>query len=81
MAAKWRSLPERPSLAALTAPGYGRPRERQRPALQELTRAHIESFDLAVGEGLHRAVQVGAALAGAGSFSGQALNRFLVHVG
>uniref|UniRef100_A0A452HH81 Uncharacterized protein n=1 Tax=Gopherus agassizii TaxID=38772 RepID=A0A452HH81_9SAUR len=31
---------------------------RQRPALQELTRAHIESFDLAVGEGLHRAVQV-----------------------
>uniref|UniRef100_A0A8C3F5Z7 Uncharacterized protein n=1 Tax=Chrysemys picta bellii TaxID=8478 RepID=A0A8C3F5Z7_CHRPI len=53
----WRSLPEGPSLAPLTAPGYGRPRERQCPALQELTRAHIESFNLAVGEGLHRAVE------------------------
>ncbi|KAM7172028.1 DNA-directed RNA polymerase I subunit RPA2 [Macrochelys suwanniensis] len=61
-AEQWRSLPERPSLAPLTAPGYGRPRERQRPALQELTRAHIESFNLAVGEGLHRAVQAIPAL-------------------
>nr|XP_048698267.1 DNA-directed RNA polymerase I subunit RPA2 isoform X1 [Caretta caretta] len=61
-AARWRGLPERPSLAPLTAPGYGRPRERQHPALQELTRAHVESFNLAVGEGLHRAVQAVPAL-------------------
>uniref|UniRef100_A0A8C8SUU6 DNA-directed RNA polymerase subunit beta n=1 Tax=Pelusios castaneus TaxID=367368 RepID=A0A8C8SUU6_9SAUR len=62
VAGQWRALPEGPSLASLTAPAYGRPRERQSPALQELTRAHLESFDQAVGEGLYRAVQAIPAL-------------------
>lgn len=57
-ACKWRSLPSAPDLKHLTALEYGQPREQQRPALQELTRAHIESFNYAVGEGLQRAVQV-----------------------
>ncbi|XP_062979996.1 DNA-directed RNA polymerase I subunit RPA2 [Elgaria multicarinata webbii] len=56
-ACKWRSLPSAPSLKHLTAPDYGRPRENQRAALQDLSRAHIESFNFAVGDGLLQAVQ------------------------
>ncbi|XP_066467946.1 DNA-directed RNA polymerase I subunit RPA2 [Tiliqua scincoides] len=56
-ACKWRGLPSVPGLKHLTALDYGLPQEQQRPALQELTRAHIESFNYAVDEGLHRAVQ------------------------
>lgn len=55
---KWRNLPSGPSLKHLTAPDYGLPREQQRPALQDIARAHIESFNYAVSEGLSRAVQV-----------------------
>ncbi|XP_025021432.1 DNA-directed RNA polymerase I subunit RPA2 isoform X2 [Python bivittatus] len=56
-ACKWRNLPSGPSLKHLTAPDYGLPREQQRPALQDLARAHIESFNYSVSEGLIRAVQ------------------------
>uniref|UniRef100_A0A6J0UTI0 DNA-directed RNA polymerase subunit beta n=1 Tax=Pogona vitticeps TaxID=103695 RepID=A0A6J0UTI0_9SAUR len=56
-ACKWRELPSSPSLRNLTAPDYGVPGKRQRPALQDLARAHIESFNFAVGDGLLRAVQ------------------------
>ncbi|XP_053239407.1 DNA-directed RNA polymerase I subunit RPA2 isoform X1 [Podarcis raffonei] len=56
-ACKWRALPSGPSLRNLTAPGYGQPKERQTPALQDVARAHTESFNYAVGEGLLRAVQ------------------------
>ncbi|KAK9412123.1 DNA-directed RNA polymerase I subunit RPA2 [Crotalus adamanteus] len=56
-AGKWRSLPSGPSLKHLTAPDYGLPREQQRPALQDIARAHIESFNYAISEGLSRAVQ------------------------
>ncbi|KAF7252713.1 DNA-directed RNA polymerase I subunit RPA2 [Varanus komodoensis] len=56
-ACKWRSLPSAPSLKHLTAQDYSWPREQQLPALQDLTRAHIESFNFAVGDGLLLAVQ------------------------
>uniref|UniRef100_A0A8C9M7G3 DNA-directed RNA polymerase n=1 Tax=Panthera tigris altaica TaxID=74533 RepID=A0A8C9M7G3_PANTA len=54
---RWQSLPKGPSLKHLTDPSYGIPREQQKPALQELTRAHVESFNYAVREGLSHAVQ------------------------
>ncbi|XP_067841222.1 DNA-directed RNA polymerase I subunit RPA2 [Heptranchias perlo] len=64
MAGKWRSLCGeerlRPSLKNLTEPGAGRvgpEQQQQHQALQELVRAHVESFDQAVSEGLTRAVQ------------------------
>lgn len=58
---RWRCLPREPSLKHLTDPSYGVPREQQKPALQELTQAHVESFNYAVSEGLGHAVQVRAA--------------------
>lgn len=61
---RWRHLPSGPSLKHLTDPAYGIPREQQKPALQELTRAHVESFNYAVREGLSHAVQVSAASSG-----------------
>nr|XP_033792439.1 DNA-directed RNA polymerase I subunit RPA2 [Geotrypetes seraphini] len=57
-AKKWCELPSGPTLKYLTGPGYGVPNEKQQQALQELTRAHVESFNYAVGEGLIQAVQV-----------------------
>uniref|UniRef100_A0A8C3WA75 DNA-directed RNA polymerase n=1 Tax=Catagonus wagneri TaxID=51154 RepID=A0A8C3WA75_9CETA len=54
---RWRNLPSGPSLKHLTDPSYRIPREQQKPALQELTRAHVESFNYAVREGLSHAVQ------------------------
>ncbi|XP_068841735.1 DNA-directed RNA polymerase I subunit RPA2 isoform X2 [Capricornis sumatraensis] len=54
---RWRNLPSGPSLKHLTDSSYGIPREQQKPALQELTRAHVESFNYAVREGLSHAVQ------------------------
>ncbi|XP_025782900.1 DNA-directed RNA polymerase I subunit RPA2 isoform X2 [Puma concolor] len=56
-AGRWQNLPKGPSLKHLTDPSYGIPREQQKPALQELTRAHVESFNYAVREGLSHAVQ------------------------
>ncbi|XP_021553035.2 DNA-directed RNA polymerase I subunit RPA2 isoform X2 [Neomonachus schauinslandi] len=56
-AGRWQNLPSGPSLKHLTDPSYGVPREQQKPALQELTRAHVESFNYAVREGLSHAVQ------------------------
>lgn len=55
---RWRGLPSGPSLRHLTDPSYGVPPEQQKAALQELTRAHVESFNYAVREGLSHAVQV-----------------------
>uniref|UniRef100_A0A8C9A174 DNA-directed RNA polymerase subunit beta n=1 Tax=Prolemur simus TaxID=1328070 RepID=A0A8C9A174_PROSS len=55
---RWRNLPSGPSLKHLTDPSYGIPREQQKAALQELTRAHVESFNYAVREGLGHAVRV-----------------------
>uniref|UniRef100_A0A9L0IYN7 DNA-directed RNA polymerase n=1 Tax=Equus asinus TaxID=9793 RepID=A0A9L0IYN7_EQUAS len=54
---RWRNLPSGPTLKHLTDPLYGIPQEQQKPALQELTRAHVESFNYAVREGLSHAVQ------------------------
>ncbi|KAJ1154285.1 hypothetical protein NDU88_007038 [Pleurodeles waltl] len=56
-AKKWRSLSNAPSLKHLTDPCYGLPKETQCGALQELTRAHIDSINQALGEGLSRAAQ------------------------
>lgn len=58
---RWRGLPREPSLKHLTDPSYGVPREQQKPALQDLTQAHVESFNYAVREGLGHAVQVSGA--------------------
>ncbi|KAG8550317.1 hypothetical protein GDO81_026649 [Engystomops pustulosus] len=54
---KWHKLPRQPSLKKLTHPNYGRPGREQLPALQDLTRAHIESFNEAMTEGLYQAIQ------------------------
>ncbi|NP_001080005.1 polymerase (RNA) I polypeptide B L homeolog [Xenopus laevis] len=55
--AKWQALLREPSLAKLTSPDYGIPGESQHPPLQEITRAHIDSFNQAMTEGLSLAVQ------------------------
>ncbi|XP_006499088.1 DNA-directed RNA polymerase I subunit RPA2 isoform X1 [Mus musculus] len=54
---RWRNLPSGPSLKHLTDPSYGIPPEQQKAALQDLTRAHVDSFNYAALEGLSHAVQ------------------------
>ncbi|TNM99662.1 hypothetical protein fugu_012695 [Takifugu bimaculatus] len=54
---KWRNLPKCPSLKNLTDGKFGVLRENQDAAVQDLTKAHIESFDQAVTDGLNRVVQ------------------------
>lgn len=56
---KWSDLPSSPSLKNLTEAGFGVPKEQQHAAVQDLVKAHIESFNHAVTDGLCRAVQVG----------------------
>ena len=56
--AKWNNLQKGPSLKNLTEGGFGVLKESQHEAVQDLTRAHIESFDQAVTDGLRRVVQV-----------------------
>lgn len=58
---RWRNLPSAPSLKHLTDPSYAVPPEQQKAALQDLTRAHVDSFNYAVLEGLSHAVQVSRA--------------------
>lgn len=57
---KWSALPTAPSLKHLTEAGFGIPKEKQHEAVQDLVKAHIESFDEAVTDGLCRVVQVSA---------------------
>uniref|UniRef100_A0A8B9HPM7 DNA-directed RNA polymerase subunit beta n=1 Tax=Astyanax mexicanus TaxID=7994 RepID=A0A8B9HPM7_ASTMX len=54
---KWSSLPAAPSLKPLTQPGYGLPKEQQQAAVQDLVKAHIDSFDQALSDGLAQVVQ------------------------
>ncbi|XP_047459799.1 DNA-directed RNA polymerase I subunit RPA2 [Mugil cephalus] len=54
---KWSNLPKAPSLKNLTEGRFGELKETQHAAVQDLTKAHIESFDQAVTEGLNRVVQ------------------------
>uniref|UniRef100_A0A7N8YA85 DNA-directed RNA polymerase subunit beta n=1 Tax=Mastacembelus armatus TaxID=205130 RepID=A0A7N8YA85_9TELE len=54
---KWSNLPQGPSLRNLTDRGFGVLKEAQHAAVQDLTKAHIESFDQAVTDGLSRVVQ------------------------
>uniref|UniRef100_A0A8C3AU82 DNA-directed RNA polymerase subunit beta n=1 Tax=Cyclopterus lumpus TaxID=8103 RepID=A0A8C3AU82_CYCLU len=54
---KWNDLPKAPSLKNLTERGFGDLKESQHAAVQDLTKAHIESFDQAVTDGLSRVVQ------------------------
>lgn len=51
-------MPKCPSLKNLTDGKFGVLRENQDAAVQDLTKAHIESFDQAVTDGLNRVVQV-----------------------
>ncbi|XP_027863285.1 DNA-directed RNA polymerase I subunit RPA2 isoform X1 [Xiphophorus couchianus] len=53
---KWANLPQGPSLKNLTDGGFGKLKDKQHPAVQDLTKAHIESFNQAVTEGLARVV-------------------------
>lgn len=55
---KWSGLPAGPSLKNLTDGGFGKLQDKQHPAVQDLTKAHLESFDQAVTDGLSRVVQV-----------------------
>ncbi|CAK6962407.1 DNA-directed RNA polymerase I subunit RPA2 [Scomber scombrus] len=54
---KWTNLPKGPSLKNLTEGRFGVLKEDQHAAVQDLTKAHIESFDQAVTDGLSRVVQ------------------------
>uniref|UniRef100_A0A672GJQ9 DNA-directed RNA polymerase subunit beta n=1 Tax=Salarias fasciatus TaxID=181472 RepID=A0A672GJQ9_SALFA len=54
---KWSNLPTGPSLRNLTEGRFGELKEQQHAAVQDLTKAHIESFDQAVTDGLSRVVQ------------------------
>ncbi|KAM6997876.1 LOW QUALITY PROTEIN: DNA-directed RNA polymerase I subunit RPA2 [Tautogolabrus adspersus] len=54
---KWTNLQTGPSLKNLTRDGFGHLEDEQHAAVQDLTRAHIESFDQAVCDGLSRVVQ------------------------
>uniref|UniRef100_A0A673BFY2 DNA-directed RNA polymerase subunit beta n=1 Tax=Sphaeramia orbicularis TaxID=375764 RepID=A0A673BFY2_9TELE len=54
---KWSNLPTAPSLKNLTQGGFGVLKETQHGAIQDLTQAHVESFDQAMTEGLSRVVQ------------------------
>ncbi|XP_063774176.1 DNA-directed RNA polymerase I subunit RPA2 [Pseudophryne corroboree] len=56
-AEKWHGLPRQPSLKKLTDPEYGKPGAQQHPSLQDIARAHVESFNQAMTEGLYQAVQ------------------------
>lgn len=56
---KWSNLSKCPSLKNLTDGGFGVLTESQHAAVQDLTSAHVESFNQAVTEGLSRVVQVG----------------------
>ncbi|XP_055025762.1 DNA-directed RNA polymerase I subunit RPA2 [Misgurnus anguillicaudatus] len=53
---KWCNLLSAPSLKHLTEAGFGVPKEKQHVPVQELVKAHIESFDQAVTDGLCRVV-------------------------
>lgn len=55
---KWNHLPKAPNLKPLTEGNFGVLKEAQHAPVQDLTRAHIESFDDAVTGGLARVVQV-----------------------
>ena len=55
---KWDDLSKGPSLKHLSEPGFGVPKENQHAAIQDITKAHTESFDQAVTDGLSRVVQV-----------------------
>uniref|UniRef100_A0A1A8I9F1 DNA-directed RNA polymerase subunit beta n=1 Tax=Nothobranchius kuhntae TaxID=321403 RepID=A0A1A8I9F1_NOTKU len=55
--AKWSNVPTGPSLKNLTDGEFGKLKETQHAAVQDLTKAHIESFDQAVTDGLNRLVQ------------------------
>ncbi|CAL8256836.1 unnamed protein product [Lota lota] len=54
---KWGDLSKGPSLKHLSEPGFGVPKEKQHAAIQDITKAHTESFDQAVTDGLSRVVQ------------------------
>lgn len=54
---KWTNLPTGPSLQNLTDGEFGSLKEASHPAVQDLTKAHIESFNQAVTDGLSRVVQ------------------------
>ncbi|XDV50722.1 hypothetical protein PO909_019738 [Leuciscus waleckii] len=54
---KWCNLKSEPSLKNLTEAGFGVPKDKQHVPVQELVKAHIESFDQAVTDGLCRVVE------------------------
>ncbi|XP_057697376.1 DNA-directed RNA polymerase I subunit RPA2 [Corythoichthys intestinalis] len=54
---EWNDVAKSPSLKNLTDGGFGVLKDKQCKAVQDLVRAHIESFDQALGEGLNRVVQ------------------------
>lgn len=55
---KWSEFSKGPSLKNLTDGEFGLLKDCQHAAVQDLTKAHIESFDQAVTDGLSRVVQV-----------------------
>ncbi|KAM9365251.1 DNA-directed RNA polymerase I subunit RPA2 [Pholidichthys leucotaenia] len=54
---KWSSLSQSPNLKNLTDGRFGELKECQHGAVQDLTKAHVDSFDQAVTDGLSRVVQ------------------------
>lgn len=58
LSSQWSNLPKYPSLKILTEGSFGALKETQHEAVQGLTKAHIESFDQAITDGLNSVVQV-----------------------
>lgn len=55
---KWSDVPKGPCLKNLTDGEFGKLKDSQQAAVQDLTKAHIESFDQAVTDGLSYVVEV-----------------------
>ncbi|XP_061743859.1 DNA-directed RNA polymerase I subunit RPA2 isoform X2 [Nerophis ophidion] len=55
--AKWTNVAKSPSLKNLTDGDFGALKESQQSSIQDLVKAHIDSFDQAMTEGLSRVVQ------------------------
>ncbi|KAG1649768.1 DNA-directed RNA polymerase I subunit RPA2 [Nymphon striatum] len=53
----WKNVKDAPSLKHLYEKNFGRPKEKQLQAIQDLAKPHVESFNFMVNHGLSQAIQ------------------------